>query len=110
MQAALDLTLEYVHEREQFGRKIGTFQLMQGKLAGELFRASVTDCGGLKGGADVADMYTKLSASRAYTYAVARACDAGNVSRQVGPFNSPYWILRPLMHAGLCGVDPVLVR
>lgn len=61
MQAALDMTLEYVHEREQFGKKIGTFQLMQGKLA---------------------DMYTKLSASRAYTYAVARACDAGNVSRQ----------------------------
>lgn len=36
MQAALDMTLEYVHEREQFGKKIGTFQLMQGKLAGEL--------------------------------------------------------------------------
>ena len=35
MQAALDLTLEYVHEREQFGQKIGTFQLMQGKLAGK---------------------------------------------------------------------------
>jgi isovaleryl-CoA dehydrogenase len=34
MQAALDMTLEYVHEREQFGKKIGTFQLMQGKLAG----------------------------------------------------------------------------
>jgi hypothetical protein len=36
MQAALDLTLEYTHSREQFGRKIGTFQLMQGKLAGPL--------------------------------------------------------------------------
>ncbi|ORY22132.1 acyl-CoA dehydrogenase/oxidase [Naematelia encephala] len=61
MQAALDLTLDYTHDREQFGRKIGTFQLMQGKLA---------------------DMYTKLSASRAYVYAVARACDSGNISRQ----------------------------
>ncbi|WWC57652.1 uncharacterized protein I303_100185 [Kwoniella dejecticola CBS 10117] len=61
MQAALDLTLDYTHERKQFGKKIGTFQLIQGKLA---------------------DMYTKLSASRAYVYAVARACDAGKVSRQ----------------------------
>ncbi|WRT63271.1 uncharacterized protein IL334_000174 [Kwoniella shivajii] len=61
MQAALDLALDYTHERSQFGKKIGTFQLMQGKLA---------------------DMYTKLSASRAYVYAVARACDAGKVSRQ----------------------------
>ncbi|WWC67255.1 uncharacterized protein I206_101162 [Kwoniella pini CBS 10737] len=61
MQAALDLTLDYTHERQQFGKKIGTFQLMQGKLA---------------------DMYTKLSASRSYVYAVARACDAGKVSRQ----------------------------
>ncbi|RSH80479.1 uncharacterized protein EHS24_009059 [Apiotrichum porosum] len=61
MQAALDMTLGYTHEREQFGQKIGTFQLMQGKLA---------------------DMYTKLSASRAYVYAVARAADAGKVSRE----------------------------
>ena len=36
MQAALDLTLEYTHDREQFGKKIGTFQLIQGKLAGKL--------------------------------------------------------------------------
>ena len=36
MQAAMDLTLDYTHEREQFGKKIGTFQLMQGKLAGEV--------------------------------------------------------------------------
>ncbi|EIW73251.1 isovaleryl-CoA dehydrogenase [Tremella mesenterica] len=61
MQAALDFTLEYTHDRQQFGKPIATFQLMQGKLA---------------------DMYTKLSASRAYVYAVARACDAGHVSRQ----------------------------
>ncbi|WVO16033.1 hypothetical protein L204_103698 [Cryptococcus depauperatus] len=61
MQAALDLTLQYTHERKQFGKRIGEFQLMQGKLA---------------------DMYTKLSASRAYVYAVARACDVGRISRQ----------------------------
>ncbi|OWZ59909.1 isovaleryl-CoA dehydrogenase [Cryptococcus neoformans c45] len=61
MQAALDMALEYTHERKQFGKQIGTFQLMQGKLA---------------------DMYTKLSASRAYVYAVARACDAGKISRR----------------------------
>ncbi|WVQ72292.1 hypothetical protein IAR50_001842 [Cryptococcus sp. DSM 104548] len=61
MQSALDLALEYTHDRKQFGQQIGTFQLMQGKLA---------------------DMYTKLSACRAYVYAVARACDAGKVSRQ----------------------------
>ncbi|KII86991.1 hypothetical protein PLICRDRAFT_31111 [Plicaturopsis crispa FD-325 SS-3] len=61
MQAAFDEAVAYVHERKQFGRAVGTFQLMQGKIA---------------------DMYTKLSASRAYVYAVARACDAGRVSRR----------------------------
>jgi isovaleryl-CoA dehydrogenase len=61
MQACLDLVLPYVHERKQFGKPIGEFQLMQGKLA---------------------DMYTTLSASRAYVYAVARACDAGISSRK----------------------------
>ncbi|ORX41298.1 acyl-CoA dehydrogenase/oxidase [Kockovaella imperatae] len=61
MQSALDLALEYTHERKQFGQKIGTFQLMQGKIA---------------------DMYTKLSACRSYVYAVARACDQGKISRQ----------------------------
>ena len=81
MQAALDLTLDYTHEREQFGQKIGTFQFMQGKLAGE---SRTSPClppraGLIKG----SDMYTKLSASRSYVYAVARACDAGRVSRQV---------------------------
>lgn len=59
MQAALDVTLPYVHERSQFGSKIAEFQLIQGKIA---------------------DMYTKLSASRAYVYAVARACDSGKIS------------------------------
>jgi isovaleryl-CoA dehydrogenase len=61
MAAAMDLVLPYVRERKQFGRAIGTFELMQGKLA---------------------DMYTALSASRAYVYACARACDAGSVNRR----------------------------
>lgn len=79
MQSALDLALDYTHTREQFNKKIGTFQLMQGKLAGQL---RFVDINGFER-ADTSDMYTKLSASRAYVYAVARACDAGNVSRQV---------------------------
>jgi isovaleryl-CoA dehydrogenase len=61
MQACLDAVLPYIHERKQFGQPIGSFQLMQGKLA---------------------DMYTTLSACRAYVYAVARACDAGRVTRK----------------------------
>lgn len=60
MQAALDVVLPYVREREQFGSAIGSFQLMQAK---------------------VADMYVALSTSRAYVYAVARACDADLTSR-----------------------------
>ncbi|KAJ2333629.1 hypothetical protein GGH91_005893 [Coemansia sp. RSA 2671] len=61
MQNAMDVTADYVHERHQFGQPIGTFELMQGKLA---------------------DMYTKLNASRAYVYAVARACDLGQISNK----------------------------
>ena len=61
MQAALDVTVPYVHERKQFGKPIGENQLLQGKMA---------------------DMYTKLMASRAYVYAVARACDKGQVSNK----------------------------
>jgi len=61
MAAALDLVLPYVHERKQFGQPIGTFELMQAKIA---------------------DMYTALGASRAYVYSVASACDAGRVRRQ----------------------------
>ncbi|MGZ9014212.1 MAG: isovaleryl-CoA dehydrogenase [Burkholderiales bacterium] len=61
MHACLDAVLPYVHERRQFGEPIGSFQLMQGKLA---------------------DMYTTLSACRAHVYAVARACDAGRVTRK----------------------------
>jgi len=61
MQACIDLVLPYVHQRKQFNQPIGTFQLMQGKLA---------------------DMYTDLNASRSYLYAVARACDAGQITRK----------------------------
>jgi len=61
MQAALDIALPYVHDRKQFGQAIGEFQLVQAKIA---------------------DMYTNMNACRAYVYAVARACDAGKVTRQ----------------------------
>ena len=61
MAAAMDVVMPYVHEREQFGQPIGTFQLMQGKLA---------------------DMYTTMNACRAYVYAVASACDRGQTTRQ----------------------------
>ncbi|MDE2353345.1 MAG: isovaleryl-CoA dehydrogenase, partial [Alphaproteobacteria bacterium] len=61
MQAALDVVLPYVHERKQFGEPIGSFQLMQGKLA---------------------DMYVTLSATRSYVYAVAKACDRGQTTRK----------------------------
>ncbi len=61
MQACLDLVIPYVHERKQFGRPIGTFQLMQGKLA---------------------DMYTTLNAARSYVYMVAKACDRGETTRK----------------------------
>jgi len=60
MQACLDTVLPYVRERRQFGKPIGTFQLMQAK---------------------VADMYVALNSARAYAYAVARACDAGRTTR-----------------------------
>ena len=59
--AAMDIVVPYVHEREQFGKPIGTFQLMQGKLA---------------------DMYTTMNACRAYVYAVAAACDRGETTRK----------------------------
>ncbi len=61
MQACLDVVLPYVHQRRQFNQAIGEFQLMQGKLA---------------------DMYVTLNACRAYVYSVARACDAGRVTRK----------------------------
>ncbi len=61
MQACIDAVLPYLHDRKQFGRSIGEFQLMQGKLA---------------------DMYADLNACRAYLYAVAAACDRGEETRQ----------------------------
>jgi isovaleryl-CoA dehydrogenase len=61
MQACLDVALPYVHERKQFGKAIGEFQLVQGKLA---------------------DMYVTLNACRAYVYAVAKACDRGETTRE----------------------------
>ncbi|MFZ5795903.1 MAG: acyl-CoA dehydrogenase family protein [Sphingomonas sp.] len=60
MQACLDVVVPYVRERQQFGKPIGAFQLMQGKIA---------------------DMYVALNSARAYVYAVARACDAGKTTR-----------------------------
>ncbi|MEM9740130.1 MAG: isovaleryl-CoA dehydrogenase [Pseudomonadota bacterium] len=61
MQAALDVVLPYVHERKQFGKPIGEFQLIQGK---------------------VADMYVEMNATRAYVYAVAKSCDRGETTRK----------------------------
>ena len=61
MAAAMDLVLPYVHDRKQFGRQIGDFQLVQGKIA---------------------DMYTRMNACRAYVYAVATACDRGEANRK----------------------------
>ncbi len=61
MQACLDAVVPYIHERKQFGKPIGEFQLIQGK---------------------VADMYTSMNASRAYVYAVAQSCDRGETTRK----------------------------
>jgi isovaleryl-CoA dehydrogenase len=61
MQACMDVVVPYIHDREQFGKPIGTFELMQGKMA---------------------DMYTTLSSQRAYVYAVAAACDRGETARK----------------------------
>jgi isovaleryl-CoA dehydrogenase len=61
MQACVDIVLPYVHERKQFGKAIGEFQLIQAKLA---------------------DMYVGLMSSRSYLYAVAAACDRGELARK----------------------------
>ncbi|MGG9999700.1 isovaleryl-CoA dehydrogenase [Pseudovibrio ascidiaceicola] len=61
MAAAMDIVVPYIHERKQFGKAIGEFQLMQGKIA---------------------DMYTLMNASRSYVYAVANACDRGETTRK----------------------------
>src|SRR5690554_1547212 len=61
MQACMDIVVPYIHERSQFGKEIGQFQLVQGK---------------------VADMYTQMNAARAYVYAVAKSCDRGETTRK----------------------------
>jgi len=61
MQACMDVVLPYTHERRQFGEPIGSFQIMQAKLA---------------------DMYVGMNAAKAYVYAVARACDEGRTTRE----------------------------
>ena len=61
MQSVMDNVLPYIHDRKQFGKSIGEFQLIQGK---------------------VADMYVKMNAAKAYVYAVAKACDRGQTARK----------------------------
>ena len=61
MRACMDIVVPYIHDREQFGKSIGQFQLVQGKIA---------------------DMYTRMNASRSYLYAVASACDRGETTRK----------------------------
>lgn len=61
MQACMDIVLPYIHERKQFGKAIGEFQLMQGKIA---------------------DMYTTMNATKSYVYNVAQACDRGETTRK----------------------------
>ena len=82
MQACLDVVLPYVRERKQFGKPIGTFQLMQGK---------------------VADMYVALNSARAYVYAVARACDAGLTTR----FDAAGAILMASESAVKCALEAI---
>ncbi|MDC3401700.1 isovaleryl-CoA dehydrogenase [Alphaproteobacteria bacterium] len=82
MQACLDIVASYVHQREQFGQPIGTFQLVQGK---------------------VADMYARLSASRAYVYAVNQACDRGETTRK----DAAATILFASENATQCALDAI---
>jgi isovaleryl-CoA dehydrogenase len=78
MQACLDVVIPYIHERQQFGKAIGEFQLVQGL---------------------VADMYAELSASRAYLYAVAAACDRGETARKDAAGVILYTAERATQHA-----------
>lgn len=82
MAACLDVVIPYVHERRQFGRAVGEFQLVQGKLA---------------------DMYTTLNACRAYVYAVASACDRGETTRK----DSAGCILYAAEKATQCALDAI---
>jgi isovaleryl-CoA dehydrogenase len=82
MQACMDVVLPYVHEREQFGQPIGTFQLVQGKIA---------------------DMYVAMNAARAYVYAVAKACDRGETTRE----DAAGAILYSAEQATKCALDAI---
>jgi isovaleryl-CoA dehydrogenase len=82
MQACLDVVLPYVHERKQFGQPIGEFQLVQAKLA---------------------DMYVSMNAARAYVYAVAKACDRGETTRE----DSAGAILYAAERATQCALDAI---
>jgi isovaleryl-CoA dehydrogenase len=82
MAACLDVAVPYVHERKQFDRPIGDFQLVQGKLA---------------------DMYTTLNACRAYVYAVASACDRGETTRK----DAAGCILYAAEKATQCALDAI---
>jgi isovaleryl-CoA dehydrogenase len=82
MQACLDVVMPYVHERKQFGQPIGSFQLVQGK---------------------VADMYVTMNASRAYVYAVAKACDRGETTRE----DAAGAILYAAERATQCALDAI---
>jgi len=82
MQACLDAVLPYVRERKQFDKPIGTFQLMQGKIA---------------------DMYVALNSARAYVYAVAKACDAGRTTR----FDAAGAILLASENAVKCALEAI---
>jgi isovaleryl-CoA dehydrogenase len=82
MQACLDVVLPYVHERKQFGRAIGEFQLVQGK---------------------VADMYVTMNAAKSYVYAVAKACDRGETTRE----DAAGAILYAAERATQCALDAI---
>ena len=82
MQACMDVVMPYVHERKQFGQSIGTFQLVQGK---------------------VADMYVTMNACKAYVYAVAKACDRGETTRE----DAAGAILYAAEKATLCALDAI---
>ncbi len=82
MLACLDVVIPYIHERQQFGKPIGEFQLMQGKLA---------------------DMYSVTNASRAYLYSVAKACDRGETTRK----DAAAVILYAAENATRCALDAI---
>jgi len=82
MRAALDLVVPYLRDRKQFGQPIGEFQLMQGKLA---------------------DLYAACNSSRAYAYAVARACDAGRTTR----FDAAACLITASEHGVRAGLEAI---